>query len=212
MTQPAFAVGAIEQARHALGIDAWSCRRNIVPARRRPAVHRPIPTTSRSPDTPRPLHRLMRVDRALREHHSTSAATSQADWLIGAASSIHETAPPASTSPRRGPPLCDDGMCEIAVGGRDSQGTSTAHVQIAASVLFTPRRSASSNPTPMNGFHTTPSPAASCSSPATRCCGQPPRRDRMLLLAADHTGVDRASCFLADDTVICGGKRIQSAS
>ena len=33
-------------------------------------------------------------------------------------------------------------------------------------------------------------------------------RDRMLLLAADHTGVDRASCFLADDTVICGGKRI----
>ena len=62
------------------------------------------------------------------------------DWLIGTgtASSIHETAPPTEHVSDAWATLRDDGIYEIAVGTVEfGEGTSTAHVQIAASVLGT---------------------------------------------------------------------------
>ena len=62
------------------------------------------------------------------------------DWLVGTgtASSLHETAPPTEHISEAWATLRDDGIYEIAVGTVEfGEGTSTAHVQIAASMLGT---------------------------------------------------------------------------
>lgn len=216
MTQPAFAVEcAIDELAAALGIDALELRRrNIV----RPGDA--LLATDAHPDdvsfTEDTLARCIdRVDRALREHHEHSGGDDLGpDWLIGegTASSIHETAPPTEHISEAWATLCDDGRYEIAVGTVEfGEGTSTAHVQIAASVLFTTpdRIRLVQSDTDRTGFDTGAFASAGlfvAGNAVLRAATA--LRDRMLLLAADHTGVDRASCFLADDTVICGGKRI----
>ena len=216
MTQPAFAVEcAIDELAAALGIDPLELRRrNIV----RPGDA--LLATDAHPDdvsfTEDTLARCIdRVDRALREHHEHSGGDDLGpDWLIGegTASSIHETAPPTEHISEAWATLCDDGMYEIAVGTVEfGEGTSTAHVQIAASVLFTTpdRIRLVQSDTDRTGFDTGAFASAGlfvAGNAVLRAATA--LRDRMLLLAADHTGVDRASCFLADDTVICGGKRI----
>ena len=216
MTQPAFAVEcAIDELATALGIDPLELRRrNIV----RPGDA--LLATDAHPDdvsfTEDTLARCIdRVDRALREHHEHSGGDDLGpDWLIGegAASSIHETAPPTEHISEAWATLCDDGRYEIAVGTVEfGEGTSTAHVQIAASVLFTTpdRIRLVQSDTDRTGFDTGAFASAGlfvAGNAVLRAATA--LRDRMLLLAADHTGVDRASCFLADDTVICGGKRI----
>lgn len=216
MTQPAFAVEcAIDELAAALGIDALELRRrNIV----RPGDA--LLATDAHPDdvsfTEDTLARCIdRVDRALREHHEHSGGDDLGpDWLIGegTASSIHETAPPTEHISEAWATLCDDGRYEIAVGTVEfGEGTSTAHVQIAASVLFTTpdRVRLVQSDTDRTGFDTGAFASAGlfvAGNAVLRAATA--LRDRMLLLAADHTGVDRASCFLADDTVICGGKRI----
>ena len=216
MTQPAFAVEcAIDELAAALGIDALELRRrNIV----RPGDA--LLATDAHPDdvsfTEDTLARCIdRVDRALREHDEHSGGDDLGpDWLIGegTASSIHETAPPTEHISEAWATLCDDGRYEIAVGTVEfGEGTSTAHVQIAASVLFTTpdRVRLVQSDTDRTGFDTGAFASAGlfvAGNAVLRAATA--LRDRMLLLAADHTGVDRASCFLADDTVICGGKRI----
>lgn len=60
------------------------------------------------------------------------------DWLIGigTASSVQETAPLTEHISEAWATLCDDGNYEIAVGTVEfGEGTSTAHIQIAASSL-----------------------------------------------------------------------------
>ena len=216
MTQPAFAVEcAIDELAAALGIDALELRRrNIV----RPGDA--LLATDAHPDdvsfTEDTLARCIdRVDRALREHDEHSGGDDLGpDWLIGegTASSIHETAPPTEHISEAWATLCDDGRYEIAVGTVEfGEGTSTAHVQIAASVLFTTpdRIRLVQSDTDRTGFDTGAFASAGlfvAGNAVLRAATA--LRDRMLLLAADHTGVDRASCFLADDTVLCGGKRI----
>ena len=216
MTQPAFAVEcAIDELAAALGIDALELRRrNIV----RPGDA--LLATDAHPDdvsfTEDTLARCIdRVDRALREHDEHSGGDDLGpDWLIGegTASSIHETAPPTEHISEAWATLCDDGRYEIAVGTVEfGEGTSTAHVQIAAAVLFTTpdRIRLVQSDTDRTGFDTGAFASAGlfvAGNAVLRAATA--LRDRMLLLAADHTGVDRASCFLADDTVICGGKRI----
>ena len=78
------------------------------------------------------------VDAALRR--SANDPGLGADWLIGigTASSIHETAPPTEHTSEAWATLRDDGIYEIAVGTVEfGEGTSTAHVQIAATLLGT---------------------------------------------------------------------------
>lgn len=212
MTQPAFAVeSAIDELAVALGMDALELRRrNIV----RPGDA--LLATDEHPDdvsfTEDTLARCIDlVDRALREHTHDDLG---GDWLVGSgtASSIHETAPPTEHISEAWATLCDDGVYEIAVGTVEfGEGTSTAHVQLAASVLFTtPERiRLIQSDTDRTGFDTGAFASAGlfvAGNAVLRAATA--LRDRMLLLAADHTGVDRASCFLADDTVVCGGKRI----
>ena len=63
-----------------------------------------------------------------------------ADWLVGAgvASSLHETAPPTEHISEAWVTLGDDRVYELAVGTVEfGEGTSTAHVQIAANQLGT---------------------------------------------------------------------------
>ena len=216
MTQPAFAVEcAIDELAAALGIDALELRRrNIV----RPGDA--LLATDAHPDdvsfTEDTLARCIdRVDRALREHREHSGGDDLGpDWLIGdgTASSIHETAPPTEHISEAWATLCDDGRYEIAVGTVEfGEGTSTAHVQIAASVLFTtpdrdPPRPIRHRP---NGFRHRRLRQRRVVRRRQRGAAGGHRAARPDVAARRRPHrVDRASCFLADDTVICGGKRI----
>ena len=78
------------------------------------------------------------VDAALQRQHG--GPDIGPDWLIGTgtASSLHETAPPTEHISEAWATLGQDGIYEIAVGTVEfGEGTSTAHVQIAAQQLGT---------------------------------------------------------------------------
>ena len=156
-----------------------------------------------------------RVDAALRSHPNGEARGE--DWLIGAgtASSLHETAPPTDHISDAWATLNDDGIYEIAVGTVEfGEGTSTAHVQIAATVLgTTPARiRLVQSDTDRTGFDT-----GAFASAGLFVAGNAVQRaatalrDRILLFAATHTGVDVAAWALDDDAVRCGEIRVPLA-
>ena len=141
MTQPALR-GGVRDARAGASrsdIDPLELRRrNIDPPGRRAAGHRrPSRRRGVRRRQPRPMHRPRR------RRTCSATATGNAlgdDWLVGTgtASSIHETAPPTEHISEAWATLRDDGVYEIAVGTVEfGEGTSTAHVQIAASMLGT---------------------------------------------------------------------------
>ena len=118
------------------------------------------------------------------------------DWLIGTgtASSIHETAPPTEHISEAWATLRDDGIYEIAVGTVEfGEGTSTAHVQIAASVLgTTPSRvQLVQSDTDRTGFDTGAFASAGLfvSGNAVQKASTA-LRDSILRFAAGHVGVD----------------------
>src|SRR5262249_7311913 len=104
--------------------------------------------------------------------------------------------------------LRDDSVYEIAVGTVEfGEGTSTAHVQIAAQNLgTTPRRiHLVQSDTDRNGFDTGAFASAGLfvSGNAVNYASAA-LRDRILVFAASHAGVDVADCALDDDGVRCG--------
>ena len=130
------------------------------------------------------------VDAALAARRQRRA-TSAHDWLVGTgtASSLHETAPPTDHISDAWATLRDDGIYEIAVGTVEfGEGTSTAHVQIAATKLGTTPVADPTwcSPTP-TGPVSTParSPARACSSRAT------PSTTPSTALRRPHPGVRR---------------------
>jgi CO/xanthine dehydrogenase Mo-binding subunit/aerobic-type carbon monoxide dehydrogenase small subunit (CoxS/CutS family) len=132
------------------------------------------------------------------------------DWLIGAgaASSIHETAPPTEHISDAWATLRDDGIYEIAVGTVEfGEGTSTAHVQIAASVLGTTpdRVHLVQSDTDRTGFDTGAFASAGLfvSGNAVQKASTA-LRDAILRFAAGHAEVDIAECAMAHDAVTCG--------
>jgi putative selenate reductase molybdopterin-binding subunit len=133
------------------------------------------------------------------------------DWLIGTgtASSIHETAPPTDHISEAWATLRDDGIYEIAVGTVEfGEGTSTAHVQIAATVLgTTPSRvHLVQSDTDKTGFDTGAFASAGLFVSGNAVLyASTALRDRILHFAATHTGVDVDACAMADDGVMCGG-------
>src|SRR5262249_32158997 len=152
------------------------------------------------------------VDAALRSHPNGEALGQ--DWLIGVgtASSLHETAPPTDHISDGWATLDDDGTYEIAVGTVEfGEGTSTAHVQIAATMLgTTPARiRLVQSDTDRNGFDT-----GAFASAGLAVAGNAVQkaatalRDRILLFAATHTGTDLAACAMDDDAVRCGETRV----
>jgi putative selenate reductase molybdopterin-binding subunit len=213
MTQPTFAVeSAMHELAVALGMDPLELRRrNIV----RPGDA--LLAVQDEPDdvafTEDGLSQCIdSVDAALRSHPDGQALG--ADWLIGTgtASSLHETAPPTDHISDAWATLGDDGVYEIAVGTVEfGNGTSTAHVQIAATVLgTTPARiRLVQSDTDRNGFDT-----GAFASAGLFVAGNAVQRastalrDRILLFTAAHTGADLASCAMDDDAVRCGATRL----
>jgi CO/xanthine dehydrogenase Mo-binding subunit len=216
MTQPAFAVEcAIDELAIALDLDPLELRRrNIV---------RPGDALLGIDDHPNDVaftedglgKCIDLVDAALRRDGADDGLGD--DWLVGTgvASSLHETAPPTDHISEAWATLRDDGVYEIAVGTVEfGEGTSTAHVQIAATLLgTTPKRiHLVQSDTDRNGFDT-----GAFASAGLFVAGNAVQRaatalrDRILAAAASHMNVAAADCSMDDDGVICGGRRISLA-
>ena len=123
---------------------------------------------------------------------TTSAPTGSIG--TGTASSIHETAPPTEHVSDAWATLRDDGIYEIAVGTVEfGEGTSTAHVQIAASVLGTTpsRMHLVQSDTDRTGFDTGAFASAGLFVSGNAVLNAATAlRDRILRFAAGHAGVD----------------------
>ncbi|MFI6432712.1 molybdopterin-dependent oxidoreductase [Rhodococcus oryzae] len=213
MTQPAFAVeSAMHELAVALGIDPLELRRrNIV---------RPGDSLVAFEDGPDDVvfaedglgKCIDLVDEALR--HGGSDPPAGDDWLVGtgAASSLHETAPPTEHVSEAWVTLGDDGVYELAVGTVEfGEGTSTAHVQIAANQLGTApsRIRLVQSDTDRTGFDTGAFASAGLfvsGNAVLRASNA--LRDRILAFAAAHTGVDVAACAMDDGGVLCDGTRV----
>jgi CO/xanthine dehydrogenase Mo-binding subunit/aerobic-type carbon monoxide dehydrogenase small subunit (CoxS/CutS family) len=209
MTQPSFAVeSAMTELAIALSIDPLELRRrNVI----RPGDA--LLALGEHPEdvtfTEDGITRCIDLVDAAMQRSADGAALSD-DWLVGTgtASSIHETAPPTDHVSDAWATLRDDGIYEIAVGTVEfGEGTSTAHVQIAASVLgTTPSRvHLVQSDTDRTGFDTGAFASAGLfvSGNAVQKASSA-LRDAILRFAAGHSGVDVADCSLQDDAVRCG--------
>ncbi len=216
MTQPAFAVeSAMSELALALDMDAMELRRRnvIQPGDALVAIGEHPEDVSFTEDGLTACIDL--VDGALRrrpDEHDMGP-----EWLLGSgtASSIHETAPPTDHVSDAWATLRDDGIYEIAVGTVEfGEGTSTAHVQIAASVLgTTPSRiNLVQSDTDRTGFDTGAFASAGLfvSGNAVHKASTA-LRDSILHFAAGHVGVDVTDCSMDDDEVACGDVRLTLA-
>ncbi|EFL13468.1 molybdopterin cofactor-binding domain-containing protein [Streptomyces sp. C] len=138
-------------------------------------------------------------------------------WLVGTgvASSLHETAPPTEHISEAWITLGDDLVYELAVGTVEfGEGTSTAHVQIAANQLgTTPSRiRLVQSDTDRTGFDTGAFASAGlfvAGNAVLRAANAV--RDRIVEFAAAHTGVHVVMCVMEDDHVVCGDDRVPLA-
>ena len=216
MTQPAFAVeSAITELAVKLGMDpAELRRRNVV---------RPGDALLAVADHPDDVaftedgitECIDLVDQALRL--ADGGQDLGDDWLVGTgiASSLHETAPPTEHVSDAWATLRADGIYEIAVGTVEfGEGTSTAHVQIAATVLgTTPSRiHLVQSDTDRTGFDTGAFASAGLFVAGNAVLNASTAlRDRILGFAAAHAGVRVDACTMDDDAVVCGDVRLPLA-
>lgn len=213
MTQPAYAVEcAIHELALKLGLDPMDVRRrNVVrPGDRLLAIGDHPEDVEFTEDGVTECIDI--VDAALQR--DDSGHDLGADWLIGsgAASSLHETAPPTDHISDAWATLRDDGRYEIAVGTVEfGEGTSTVHVQIAATNLgTTPDRVVLvQSDTDRTGFDTGAFASAGMfvAGNAVNYASSALRR-RILSFAATHTGAAVEDCRMDDDGVVCGDTRL----
>ncbi|KJY46581.1 aldehyde oxidase [Streptomyces sp. NRRL S-444] len=138
-------------------------------------------------------------------------------WLVGTgvASSMHETAPPTEHISEAWLTLGDDLVYELAIGTVEfGEGTSTAHVQIAANQLVTTpsRIRLVQSDTDRTGFDTGAFASAGlfvAGNAVLRAANAV--RDRILEFAAAHTGVHVVMCSMDDEHVVCGDDRVPLA-
>ncbi|MFE4502525.1 molybdopterin-dependent oxidoreductase [Rhodococcus sp. NPDC056743] len=212
MTQPAFAVeSAMTELAIALNLDPLELRRrNIV----RPGDS--LVALEDGPDdvifTEDGLGQCIDlVDAAL---DRTRVPVLGDDWLIGTgtASSLHETAPPTEHISEAWLTLGEDCVYELAIGTVEfGEGTSTAHVQIAANQLgTTPSRvRIIQSDTDRTGFDTGAFASAGlfvAGNAVLRASNA--LRDRLLAFAAHHTGVAVDQCSMDDDKIVCASTRL----
>jgi CO/xanthine dehydrogenase Mo-binding subunit/aerobic-type carbon monoxide dehydrogenase small subunit (CoxS/CutS family) len=216
MTQPGYAVEcAIHELAVKLGMDpAELRRRNVVrPGDALLAIADHADDVAFTEDGITQCIDL--VDEALRLNDSGGDLGD--DWLVGAgaATSLHETAPPTDHISDAWATLGDDCNYEIAVGTVEfGEGTSTVHVQIAATNLgTTPSRvRLVQSDTDKTGFDT-----GAFASAGMFVAGNAVNhastalRNRILGFAAAHTGVDVADCTMDDDVIVCGDTRLSLA-
>jgi putative selenate reductase molybdopterin-binding subunit len=213
MTQPTFAVeSAMTELALALGIDPLELRRrNVVqPGDSLVALGEHPDDVSYEEDTLTEC--LVLVGEALRR--TAGQDDLGTDWLIGSglASSIHETAPPTEHISDAWATLGDDGTYEIAVGTVEfGEGTSTAHVQIAATQLgTTPSRvHLVQSDTDRTGYDTGAFASAGLFVSGNAVLrASTALRQSILRFASRHTGTELASCAMDDDGVRCGHSRL----
>ncbi|MEY2227298.1 MULTISPECIES: molybdopterin-dependent oxidoreductase [Streptomyces] len=217
MTQPAFAVeSAMDELALALHMDPLELRRrNIV----RPGE--PLVALHDGPDDvvfhEDGLGKC--IDLVAGELARTADQPSPGPgWVVGVgvASSMHETAPPTEHVSEAWITLGDDLVYELAVGTVEfGEGTSTAHVQIAANQLgTTPSRiRLVQSDTDRTGFDTGAFASAGlfvAGNAVLRAAGAV--RDRIMDFAATHTGVHVVMCSMDDDGVVCGDQRVSLAT
>ncbi|MBJ7340880.1 molybdopterin cofactor-binding domain-containing protein [Mycolicibacterium sp.] len=213
MTQPGFAVEcAIHELAVKLGIDPSELRRrNVVrPGDALLALSEHVDDVEFGEDGITACIDL--VDEALRLDDSGGDLGD--DWLVGggAAASLHETAPPTDHISDAWATLCEDGIYEIAVGTVEfGEGTSTVHVQIAATNLGTTpdRIRLVQSDTDRTGFDTGAFASAGMfvAGNAVNYASTALAR-RILGFAAAHTGTAIADCALDVDGVRCGDSRL----
>ncbi|MGN5385661.1 molybdopterin-dependent oxidoreductase [Streptomyces sp. JL7001] len=216
MTQPAFAVeSAMDELARTLHIDPLELRRrNIV------LPGDPLVAMHDGPDdvmfTENGLGKCIDlVDAALAR--TTDRPPPGPDWLVGVgvASSLHETAPPTDHVSEVWVTLGNDLIYEVAVGTAEfGEGTSTAHVQIAATQLgTTPSRiRLVQSDTDRTGFDTGAFASAGlfvAGNAVLRASNAV--RDRILEFAAAQTGVHVVMCSMDDESVVCGDQRMSLA-
>ncbi|MGK2883133.1 MAG: molybdopterin-dependent oxidoreductase [Mycobacterium sp.] len=216
MTQPGYAVEcAIHELAVKLGMDPAALRRhNVVrPGDRLLAIGDHADDVEFTEDGITECIDL--VDEALRCDNSGGDLGD--DWLVGAgaATSLHETAPPTDHISDAWATLGDDGTYEIAVGTVEfGEGTSTVHVQIAATNLgTTPSRiRLVQSDTDRTGFDTGAFASAGMfvAGNAVNYASSALRK-RMLGFAAAHVGVDVADCSMDDDGIVCADTRLTLA-
>lgn len=213
MTQPAFAMeSAMHELAVALGMDPLELRRrNIIrPGDPLLSIHDEADDVAFTEDGL--VQCIDRVEAALRVPPNGRALDE--DWHVGTgtAISMHETAPPTEHISVGRATLDSDGTYEIAIGTVEfGEGTSTAHVQIAAAELgTTPNRiRLVQSDTDRTGFDT-----GAFASAGLFVAGNAVQytsaalRERILRFAAAHTGIDVASCTMDDDAVRCGDARV----
>ncbi|MFF9787801.1 molybdopterin-dependent oxidoreductase [Streptomyces nigrescens] len=216
MTQPAFAVeSAMDELARALHMDPLALRRrNIV----RPGD--PLLALHEGPDdvvfTEDGLGKCLGLvgEAMARTAEEPSLGPG---WLVGSgvASSLHETAPPTEHLSEAWVTLGDDLMYELAVGTVEfGEGTSTAHIQIAANQLgTTPSRiRLVQSDTDRTGFDTGAFASAGlfvAGNAVLRAANAV--RDRILESAAAYTGTHVVMCSMDDDGVLCGDQRVSLA-
>jgi putative selenate reductase molybdopterin-binding subunit len=216
MTQPGYAVEcAIHELAVKLGIDPMELRRrNVVrPGDALLALADHADDVEFTEDGITECIDL--VDRALRLDDSGRDLGD--DWMVGAgaAASLHETAPPTDHLSDAWATLCDDGVYEIAVGTVEfGEGTSTVHVQIAATNLGTTpdRIRLVQSDTDKTGFDTGAFASAGMFVAGNAVnYASTALRKRLLAFAASHVGVDIADCAMDDDGIVCGDTRLSLA-
>ncbi|BBX05109.1 aldehyde oxidase [Mycolicibacterium moriokaense] len=216
MTQPSFAVeSAMTELALSLDLDPMELRRlNVIaPGDALVAIGEHPEDVSFTEDGLTACIDL--VDAALRNRPAEQDLGPEWQVGTGTASSIHETAPPTDHVSESWATLRDDGTYEIAVGTVEfGEGTSTAHVQIAASVLgTTPARvHLVQSDTDRTGFDTGAFASAGLfvSGNAVQKAATA-LRDSILHFAARHTGVDVGACAMDDDGVTCADTRLTLA-
>ncbi|MFB6618328.1 molybdopterin-dependent oxidoreductase [Streptomyces sp. NPDC056367] len=216
MTQPAFAVEcAMDELALALHMDPLELRRrNIVrPGDSLVALHDGPDDVMFNEDG---LAKC--IDLVAGELARTADQPSPGPgWLVGTgvASSMHETAPPTEHISEAWVTLGDDLVYELAIGTVEfGEGTSTAHVQIAADQLgTTPSRiRLVQSDTDRTGFDTGAFASAGlfvAGNAVLRAANAV--RDRILEFAAAETGVHVVMCSMDDDHVMCGDDRVPLA-
>ncbi|TQR86219.1 molybdopterin-dependent oxidoreductase [Mycobacterium hodleri] len=216
MTQPGYAVEcAIHELAVKLGLDpAELRRRNVVrPGDALVALAEHADDVEFTEDGI--IECVDLVDEALRR--DDSGRDLGEDWLVGAgsAASLHETAPPTEHLSDAWATLRADGTYEIAVGTVEfGEGTSTVHVQIAATNLGTTpdRIHLVQSDTDKTGFDTGAFASAGMFVAGNAVnYASTALRNRILGFAARQTGVPLGDCALDDDAVVCAGTRLSLA-
>ena len=140
-----------------------------------------------------------------------------ADWLVGKgmALAMIDCAPPTEHRSEAGLSLDADGAYDLAIGSAEfGNGSTTVHGQIAASALGTTasRIRIAQSDTDRTGYDT-----GAFASTGTMIAGKAVElasealAARILVFAAEHSGVSVEACRLEHDAVICGDRRIDLA-